>query len=167
VHSAFKEDWGQAIIAFSLPTVVKMQIDVRRPFDLVLLVNGNVVVVALEEGFGGAFDLNPRVTWNDIVFAELGVVDHDAQAVFTDALFHRDFDKQIMVAVANVGNFNIVSAQFLCDFLAIVDAVLDKTAAFDFPAVIDAATGGKACCDERNENFKKNRVHLNKIKMFA
>jgi hypothetical protein len=53
-----------------------------------------------------------------------------------------------MVLVADVGNFYIVPVQFLRDFFTVVDAVLDKSAAFDFPTVVNAAACGNACCDK-------------------
>ena len=91
VHAAIEEDWGEAIVAFSLPTVLEMQVDGRCPFGIVFLINRDVVAVAFEERLGGALDLNPCVAWNDAVFAKLWLVDHNAELVLALAAVHRDF----------------------------------------------------------------------------
>ncbi len=72
-----------------------------------------------------------------------------------------------MVIVPDIGDFDVVSLQFLRDFLTAIDAVLEVTAALDFPAVVDAAASGQACNDEWGENFKRTRVHFIKIKMIV
>lgn len=91
VHTAIEVDWGEAVVAFSLPAVLEMQVDGRRPFGIVFLVNRNVIAVAFEERLGGTLDLNPCVARNDAVFAELWLVDHNAELVLALAAFHRNF----------------------------------------------------------------------------
>lgn len=71
-----------------------------------------------------------------------------------------------MVVVAYKWNFDIVFVEFLRCFGFVIDAVLEKSTAFDFPTVVDTAASGKACNDERNEYFKS-RVHFIKIKMIV
>ncbi len=127
-----------------------MQVDERCPFCIVFLVDGNVIAIAFEDAFGRSVDLNPGVACHNIVFAKLWLVHHDTQLVVQGAAACWNFNEQIMVAVTYIGNFDIVSAEFLRDFFTIVDAVLDESAAFDFPAVVDAATGGEACCNSCN-----------------
>ena len=122
-----------------------MQVDGRCPLGFIFLVYADVVAVACEARSGSAFDLNPGVVFYDVVFAEFGLVHHDLQLVMAFAAPHGDLDEQVMVLVSDIRDFNIVSAEFLRNFVLPVDAVLEESAAFDFPAVVDAATGGKAC----------------------
>lgn len=159
VHSAFQKDRGDVRVALSLSAVLKMQIDCRRPLGFIFLVYADVVAVACEARSGSAFDLNPSVVFYDVVFAEFGLVHHDLQLVMAFAAPHGNLDEQVMVLVSDVRDFDIVSAEFLRNFVLPVDAVFKESAAFDFPAVVDAATGSKACGNEWNENFKS-RVHF-------
>ena len=69
-----------------------------------------------------------------------------------------------MVVVAYKWNFDVIFVEFLRCFGFVIDAVFEKSTAFDFPTVVDAAASGQACNDERSENFKKTRVHFIKIK---
>ena len=121
-----------------------MQVDRRGPLGIVLLVYAHVVVVPCEQGLGGRFELNPGVAVHDGVFAELGVVHHDAQVVVAVAAVHRNIDKQVVVAVPDVWNLDVLATEFLRGFVFTVDGVLEKTASLDFPAVVDAAASGQA-----------------------
>ena len=49
--------------------------------------------------------------------------------------------------VAYVGDFHVVPVEFLLDFVFVIDTVFEEPAALDFPAVVDAATGGETCND--------------------
>ena len=150
-----------------------MQIDGRRPFDVVFLVNRHVVAISLEECFGGAFDLNPRVARDDVVFAEPGLVYHETELVFAFAAVYRYFNEQVMVAVAYKGDFDIVFVEFLRNFVFVVDAILEESTALDFPTVVDAAASGEACgtyedsgenrCEECLATCQKTKTHIRKI----
>ena len=69
--------------------------------------------------------------------------------------------------VAYVGDFHIVPVEFLLDFIFVIDTVFEEPAALDFPAVVDAATGGETCNDEWNENFKRTKMHFIEIKVIV
>ena len=131
-----------------------MQIEGGRPLGVVFLVYGYVIVAASEESFGGCLDLHPCVIGDNRVFAEFWLADHDIQLVIACTAFHGNFDEQVMVAVPDEGNFDVVSLQFLCDFFAVIDVVLEVTAAFDFPTVVDAAASGQASNDTRDEKSR-------------
>ena len=47
-----------------------------------------------------------------------------------------------MVLVAYKRNLDIVPFEFLIYFGTVIDAVLDKSTTFDFPAVVDPAASG-------------------------
>ncbi len=148
-----------------------MQVDGRGPLGVVFLVYGNVVAVAYDERLRRPFDLYPCLVGDDVVLAELGTVHHNAQLVLALAAFCRNLDEQVVVAVPDVGDFDIGTVQFLRDFFAAVDAVLDESAAFDFPAVVDSATGGKVCakkhaqraCGDNGKTSRKCGFHIPKI----
>ena len=72
-----------------------------------------------------------------------------------------------MVSVANKRNFHIIFAELLRDFVFVINAVLEESAAFDFPTVVNATARGKASCDEWGEKFKRTKVHFIKIKMIV
>ena len=125
-----------------MPAVRKMQVDVCCPFRVVFLVYRHVIVVAGEKRLGSTVDLDPGVALNGRILGELGLVHHDAQLMIVFAALGRERYQQVMVAIAYERDFHIVSFEFLRDFFAVVDAVLDESAAFDFPAVVDAAACG-------------------------
>ena len=129
-----------------------MNVDSRCPLGVVFLVDIHVVVFAFDQCFGRSFDLNPCLAWDDVVFAELGVIYHDLQLVSAFAAIYGNFYLQVMVLVSDVGNFYIVPVQLLRDFFAIVDAVLEESSALDLPAVVNAATGGKAYAENRTQD---------------
>ena len=174
MQAPFERYRGEAVVAYSLPTVLELQIECRRPLGIVFLVYCGVIVVADKERFGGCLDLKPGVACHDCIFTELGLVDHDVHLVLAFAAFNRNFNQQVMVTVPNVGNFDVISLQFLRDFLTAIDAVLEVTAAFDFPAVVDAAASGQACyccakndgggsCEECPATCQKLKTHAFKI----
>ena len=142
MQTPFQVDGGEAVDAFSLPAIFEVQVDVRCPLGVVFLVDGHVAAVASDKRFGGAFYLNPSICRNDSVFAELRVVHHDVHLVFAIAAVHRDFNQEVMVAVADEGDFYVFTFQFLRDFVLAVDGVFEKSAALDFPTVVDAAASG-------------------------
>ena len=145
MQTPFERYWREAVYANPLPTVLELQIERRRPLGIVFLVYCGVIVVADKDRFGGCLDLEPGVACHDCIFTELGLVDHDVHLVLAFAAFNRNFNQQVMVIVPDIGNFDVVSLQFLRDFLTAIDAVLEVTAALDFPAVVDAAASGQAC----------------------
>ncbi len=124
-----------------------MDVDGRCPLGVVFLVDIHVVVFTFYKRFGRAIDLNPCLAWDDVVFAELGVIYHNLQLVLAFATVYRNFYLQVMVLVSDVGYFDVVPVQFLHDFFAVVDAVLEETASLDLPAIVDAATSGKVCAE--------------------
>ena len=126
--------------------------DIGRPFCIVLLVDVDVVAVPFDKRFGGALDLNPRVCWDDIVVAELWIVYKNAQLVLAIATFHWDSYLKVVVIVPDEWNFNIVSAEFLLYLVFAVYGVFEEPAAFDFPAVVDAAACGEVCGDTRDDD---------------
>jgi len=146
MESSVQVDGGQTVFANAFSAVFKVQVDECRPLGIVFLVNRNVVAVAYEVRLGRSFDLNPGVRAYGRILAELGFVHHDADLVSACAAFHRNLDQEVMVTVADEGNFDVVAVEFLRNFVLPVDGVLEKAATFDFPAVINAATGAKACC---------------------
>ena len=151
LQSSFERYWGEAVVAYSLPTVLELQIERRRPLGIVFLVYCGVIVVADKECSRRCLDLEPGVVCDDCVFSELGLVDHDVHLVFAFTVFYGYFNEQVMVVVPDIGDFHVVTLQFLCDFLTVIDTVLEVTAALDFPAVVDAATGSQASNDTRDE----------------
>ncbi len=167
MQTPFERYWREAVYANPLPTILELQIKCRRPLGIVFLVYCGVIVVADKDRFGGCLELEPGVACHDCVFTELGFVDHDIHLVLAFAAFYGYFNEQVMVIVPDIGDFDVVSLQFLRDFLTAIDAVLEVTAAFDFPAVVDAAASGQACNDEWGEKFKRTKVHFIKIKMIG
>ena len=160
MHAALEKNRREAVVAFPLPTVFEVYVDGCSPLGVVFLVDIYVVVFAFNQCFGRVFNLNPCLAWNDVVFAELGVMHHNLQPVPAFAAVCGNFYLQVMVCISDIRNFYVVPVQLLRDFFAAVDAVLQKTSALDFPAVINAATSGKACNDEWNENFKRTKNYL-------
>ena len=152
MQSAFEKYRGEAFVAFSLPAIRKMQMDVGRPFCIVLLVDVDVVAVPLNKRFGGALDLNPCICRDDIVVAELWIVYKNAQLVLAFTAFHWNSYLKVVVVIPDEWNFDIVSAEFLLDLVFTVDGVFEEPAAFDFPAVVDAAACGEACGDTRDDD---------------
>ena len=134
MQSAFEKYRGEAFVAFSLPAICKMQMDIGRPFCIVLLVDVDVVAVPFDKCFGGSLDLNPRVCWDDIVVAELWVVYKNTQLVLAFTTFHWNSYLKVVVVIPDEWNFDIVSAEFL------------------FPAVVDAAACGEVCGDTRDDD---------------
>jgi hypothetical protein len=59
-----------------------------------------------------------------------------------------------MVPVAYIRNFNILSVEFLLDFVFVIDTVFKEPAALDFPAIVDAATGGNAYAQDRAQGAR-------------
>ncbi len=152
MQTAFEKYRRKAFVAFSLPAIRKMQMDVGRPFCVVFLIDMNVVAVPLNKRFGGALDLNPCICRDDIVVAELWIVYKNAQLVLAIATFHWDSYLKVVVVIPDEWNFDIVSAEFLLDLVFAVDGVFEEPAAFDFPAVVDAAACGEACGDTRDDD---------------
>ena len=163
MHTAFEQDWREAVVAFVVSAILEMQVYGRCPLCVIFLVDIHVIAIALDICFGRTVDLNPGVARYYAVFSKSGVVYHNAQLVVTRTSLCGNRYEQIMVLVAYKRNLDIVPFEFLIYFGTVIDAVLDKSATFDFPAVVDAATGRKACNDERNEKFKRTREHFVKM----
>ena len=119
-----------------------MQVYGGSPLRIVFLVDIHVIAVALDVRFGRTFNLDPCVAWNDAVFAKSGVIHHDAQLIFARTASRRNRYEQVVLVVADIGDFHIVSFEILLDFGTVVDPVLDESAALDFPAVVDPAASG-------------------------
>ena len=119
----------------------------RGPLGVVFLVYIHVVVFTFYKRFWGAVNLNPCLAWDDVVLAELGVIYHNLQLVSAFAAVYGNFYLQVMVLVSDVGDFYVLPTELLSNFFAVIDAVLEETAALDLPAVVNAATSGKACAE--------------------
>ena len=168
-------DWCAVGVAFPLPAILKMQVDGGGPLGIVFLVDVDVVAVSRNICFGDAFELKPGVSRDNVVHPEFWIVDHDSESFLAFAVFHRDSYLQVMVSVAYVWNFHVVAIEFLLNFVFAVYTVLEKSAALHFPAVVDAATGGKARAQDlaqcaRGDNgktFQKCGFHIPKIEKNA
>lgn len=154
LQTPFECYWREAVDANTLPTIFKLQMECRRPLGIVFLVYCGVIVVADKECSRRCLDLEPGVACDDCVFSELGGVDHDVHLVFAFTVFYGYFNEQVMVVVPDIGDFHVVTLQFLCDFFTVIDTVLEVTAALDFPVVVDAATGSQASNDSRDEKSR-------------
>ena len=170
MHSPFEVYRGAAVVAFPLPTVFKMQVYVGCPLGVVFLVDVDVVAVARNHGFWSAIELDPGVSRDDVVHPEFWIVDHDGECFPAFAALHRNPYLQVMVPIAYIGDFHIFAVELLLDFVFAIDAVFEEPAALDFPAVVDAATGAKACgkaCGkgvDAKARCAKMKVHSDKAK---
>ena len=171
MHSPFEEYRRAAIVAFSLPTVFKMQVYGGCPLGVVFLVDVDVVAVARNHGLGGSVELNPGVGGDDVVHTQFWIVDHDGERFSAFTALHRNSYLQVMVPIAYIGDFHVFAVEFLLEFVFAIDAVFEEPAALDFPAVVDAATGAKACgkkdCDSsygcRGKKGQISKTHNPKI----
>ena len=166
MHSPFEEYRRAAIVAFPLPTVFKMQVYGGCPLGVVFLVDVDVVAVARNHGLRGSVELNPGVGGDDVVHTQFWIIDHDGERFSAFTALHRNSYLQVMVPIAYIGDFHVFAVEFLLEFVFAIDAVFEEPAALDFPAVVDAATGAKAC-DAACENSAEAKAKCAKMKVHS
>lgn len=136
--------WWKVGIAFACSTVCKVQVEVGCPCGVIFPVESNNIAAAGEIGSSGVFRLHPCVAWVGEIFPQYGTVYHDREYVAALAFLNSRFCEEIVMVVANIWNFDIVRAELNFVAFAVVDLVLEVTAAPDFPAVVDIAGGEPA-----------------------
>ena len=135
---------GAVAPAALVPAVLDVQRKIRCPRGIVLLVKVDGARIRKNRRlFRIARDEPGILPLYGGIVAQDGLVYHERQLVALVAFLGPGLYVQVVVAVADEGDFDIVVRELDGVFLAIVYRVLDVAAALHFPAVVDAAAGKK------------------------
>ena len=149
---------GERFLAVSAPAVQRVQGKVRRPGGIVLLVEVDGTAVGENLGPFRIFDDNPGILpLYGGVIAQGGPVHHDRELVAAAAFLGARLQVQVMVAVVDERDFDVVRIELDGVALPAIDLVLDVASALHFPTVVDAAAGDKP---ERQCHGGRNAVRV-------